>query len=315
MVSAGVACRPCTLVMPSTLQAAWPMLCSATQCVGPAAGHFAACFIPPPVLAPSSQVGRAGRDGSEAQCVALLDDSDFVRLRSLAFSSVLDQAAVGAFLDAIFSPAAEGHRPPRKNAKASAAPLAAAASSRGGARGKKRKAAADVSQGSTEDATAASGAGMGVTEQQPVSCGAVLELGQEDAGTEVAGGAVARRRFGVLAVRKLAAELDMREESMESVLSFLEADACPCLRMLPAAALSVKVSFYSAAPADLVDQYPVVQVCLWVEWCAHESRVWRRHCLLPGLPTSTLLASPCLRLYWRPAPTPATACTMCQLPS
>ncbi|KAI3428841.1 hypothetical protein D9Q98_007658 [Chlorella vulgaris] len=208
------------------------------------------------------QVGRAGRDGSEAQCVALLDDSDFVRLRSLAFSSVLDQAAVGAFLDAIFSPAAEGHRPPRKNAKASAAPLAAAASSRGGARGKKRKAAADVSQGSTEDATAASGAGMGVTEQQPVSCGAVLELGQEDAGTEVAGGAVARRRFGVLAVRKLAAELDMREESMESVLSFLEADACPCLRMLPAAALSVKVSFYSAAPADLVDQYPVVQAVL-----------------------------------------------------
>jgi ATP-dependent DNA helicase Q4 len=49
---------------------------------------------------------------------------------------------------------------------------------------------------------------------------------------------------------------------MEAVLSYLEADDAPCLRMLPATALSVKVSFYSAAPETLAPQYPVVQAVL-----------------------------------------------------
>lgn len=37
------------------------------------------------------QVGRAGRDGNPADCLLLLDDADFVRLRSLAASDGVDE--------------------------------------------------------------------------------------------------------------------------------------------------------------------------------------------------------------------------------
>ncbi len=220
--------------------------------------------------------------------MALLDDADFVRLRSLAFSGVLDLAAVRAFLQAVFSPAAEGQRV-RRSGKSAAQPA--------GGRSRKRKAAA---------ALAAPASGMDGEDLQLAGASQQLQEGEEeeeqqqqqqqqqqddsgreaqetcapvgqrqsshdaeaaagqDAGSgadaEVAGAAAAPRRFGVLAVRQLAAELDMREDSMEAVLSYLEADDAPCLRMLPATALSVKVSFYAAAPEALASQYPVVQV-------------------------------------------------------
>ena len=48
------------------------------------------------------QVGRAGRDGSEAYCHLFLDDADFLRLRSLAHSDGIDQDSVAAFLTAVF---------------------------------------------------------------------------------------------------------------------------------------------------------------------------------------------------------------------
>ena len=48
------------------------------------------------------QVGRAGRDGSEAYCHLFLDDADFLRLRSLAHSDGIDQDGVAAFLTAVF---------------------------------------------------------------------------------------------------------------------------------------------------------------------------------------------------------------------
>ena len=266
----------------------------------------------PPPAPPRLQVGRAGRGGSEARCVALLDDGDFVRLRSLAFSSVLDLAAVRAFLAAVFSPAAEGQRVRRGGKVGKAAGKSAAA----GGRSRKRKAAtaaAGMEDGGSDHEAAASDdkegvqaaaaaptasrrrrgrqqkqqqqeAGEGAAEeeqpateeeerQQPASGDAEQqhEAGSGEAaaaeGEEASAGAGARRRFGVLAVRQLAAELDMREDSMEAVLSYLEADDAPCLRMLPATALSVKVSFYAAAPEALAAQHPVVQVrpagCWW----------------------------------------------------
>ena len=51
----------------------------------------------------TTQVGRAGRDGQEAQCVAFLDDADFRTLRSLAHSDGVDAPAVAGFLAAVFA--------------------------------------------------------------------------------------------------------------------------------------------------------------------------------------------------------------------
>lgn len=216
-----------------------------------------------------TQIGRAGRDGGEAQCIALVDDADFLRLRSLAFSGVLDLAAVRAFLQAVFSPAAEGQRS-RRGGKIAAWPA--------GSHAKKRKAAASVAPtaadeddaqpkevaasqqqqqqraGCTDAEIAAAGPETSAAAgQQDVVCAGAQQRGDDsavasaeqdcEAGTDAgAAAAVVPRRFGVLAVRQLAAELDMREDSMEAVLSYLEADEAPCLRMLPATALFVKVS-------------------------------------------------------------------------
>ena len=45
-----------------------------------------------------TQVGRAGRDGREGRCVALLDDSDYLLLRALAHGSMVQPASVQQFL-------------------------------------------------------------------------------------------------------------------------------------------------------------------------------------------------------------------------
>ena len=50
----------------------------------------------------TSQVGRAGRNGSEALCHTFVDDEEFVRLRSLAFSDAVDVFHVSRLLDYIF---------------------------------------------------------------------------------------------------------------------------------------------------------------------------------------------------------------------
>jgi ATP-dependent DNA helicase Q4 len=54
------------------------------------------------------QVGRAGRDGREAHCYVFLSNGDFVRLRSLSFSSIVVHGALPALLDSIFT---EGKSP------------------------------------------------------------------------------------------------------------------------------------------------------------------------------------------------------------
>ncbi|KAL4428000.1 hypothetical protein ABPG75_002089 [Micractinium tetrahymenae] len=229
------------------------------------------------------QIGRAGRDGSEARCVAMLDDGDFTRLRSLAYSGVLDLPAVRDFLAAVFSPAAEGERISRRSAKDKAAAAAKPAATAAGSRSKGRKRKGEAAEAVAADSRRSS------RRKGPAEAAEAAQAGQEDdlgaaaeseaeaeaaAGSDGEAGAAAeaeaqpvRRRFGVLAVKKLADELDMREESMETVLSYLEAEEAPCLRMLPTAALSVKVSFYAAAPEALAGHHPVVQHVL--EACPH----------------------------------------------
>lgn len=196
--------------------------------------------------------------------MALLDDSDFVRLRSLAFSSVLDLAAVRGFLQAVFSPAAEGQAVPRRGKAAAKAKGKAAKGKAGGGaggqRGRKRKLAAEEEDAEEEREVEAEGSDDEEAEAETAAAAGEAGASQEqepEAGVEAP---APPRRFGVLAVKKLAAELDMREDSMEAVLSYLEAAAAPCLRMLPTTALSVKVSFYAAAAEALAAQYPVVRV-------------------------------------------------------
>ena len=62
-------------------------------------------------------MGRAGRDGREARCVAFLDDADFRTLRSLAHGDGVDSPAVAGFLAAAFA----DPPPPRAAAKTKAA--------------------------------------------------------------------------------------------------------------------------------------------------------------------------------------------------
>ncbi len=52
------------------------------------------------------QVGRAGRDGTEARCYLFLDDADYQRLRSLSASGGVELRAVQAFARRIFPGAA-----------------------------------------------------------------------------------------------------------------------------------------------------------------------------------------------------------------
>ena len=70
------------------------------------------------------------------------------------------------------------------------------------------------------------------------------------------------RQFGVINCRKLAAEVDMQEESIEAILGYLEADENPYVRVLPKVALAAKVSFYAAAAETMAEDHAVVRAVL-----------------------------------------------------
>lgn len=53
---------------------------------------------------PVPQVGRAGRDGTEAQCHTFIDDDEFLKLRSLTFSDGVDESDLMRVLKQIFLP-------------------------------------------------------------------------------------------------------------------------------------------------------------------------------------------------------------------
>ena len=53
---------------------------------------------------PLRQVGRAGRDGTEAQCHTFIDDDEFLKLRSLTFSDGVDESDLLRLLKLIFLP-------------------------------------------------------------------------------------------------------------------------------------------------------------------------------------------------------------------
>ena len=53
---------------------------------------------------PVLQVGRAGRDGTEAQCHTFIDDNEFLKLRSLTFSDGVDESDLLRLLKQLFLP-------------------------------------------------------------------------------------------------------------------------------------------------------------------------------------------------------------------
>jgi len=52
-------------------------------------------------------VGRAGRDGSTAKAVLVLDKGDYVKLRSLSHKGAADAGAVERLCNLIFAPLRE----------------------------------------------------------------------------------------------------------------------------------------------------------------------------------------------------------------
>ena len=58
--------------------------------------------LPRSIEAYVQQVGRGGRDGSEALCHSFVDDEEYLRLRSLSFSDGVDQKELSSLLDMIF---------------------------------------------------------------------------------------------------------------------------------------------------------------------------------------------------------------------
>ena len=130
------------------------------------------------------QIGRAGRDGSEAVCYAYIDDGDFIKLRSLAHSAVVDKGAIESLLDAVFETA---------------------------------------------------------------------ECGREDDGMA---------SYGVLPLKKLSTELDVQEDTIEGVLSYLEAHEHRLIRLFPPTALAVKVSFYSTPAEEMAQDCDIVAALL-----------------------------------------------------
>ncbi|KAL3136692.1 hypothetical protein ABBQ38_15544 [Trebouxia sp. C0009 RCD-2024] len=62
----------------------------------------------------------------------------------------------------------------------------------------------------------------------------------------------------------------MKEEVMETLLSYLEADNDPLIQVLPSTGATVSVSFYETAPEKLVGRHPIVRALLGV--CPRERR-------------------------------------------
>ena len=60
-------------------------------------------------------MGRAGRDGQEAQCHLFLDDADFRRLHSLSNSDSVAASSVLTFLEEVFQAAVDSAPPADDN--------------------------------------------------------------------------------------------------------------------------------------------------------------------------------------------------------
>ncbi|KAL6761906.1 P-loop containing nucleoside triphosphate hydrolase protein [Haematococcus lacustris] len=148
------------------------------------------------------QAGRAGRDGSEAQCVMLLDKTDYVKLRSLGHSTAADRAAIATLLVRIFQPLQDYLASPTGQAAAAA----------------------------------------------------------EAAGSLAFGAPPA---FGVLTVKEVGLELDLTEEVMETVMSYLQGHSGQGLiTALPSTSAFLDIFFHRTPPQHLAKRHPIIAALL-----------------------------------------------------
>eukprot|EP00891_Asterochloris_glomerata_P005100 jgi/Astpho2/5100/fgenesh1_pm.00073_%23_4_t len=76
------------------------------------------------------------------------------------------------------------------------------------------------------------------------------------------GGEQALPWYGTLAISKCAAELDMKEETMETLLSYLEAHDGQLVHMLPSTGVTIQVSFYDKPAEEYADGQPIIAALL-----------------------------------------------------
>lgn len=67
------------------------------------------------------QVGRAGRDGRTATCIAFLDDGDYLKLRTLGHQRVVQRSSIERFLSTVFGREEEEEEREEQQAAAAAA--------------------------------------------------------------------------------------------------------------------------------------------------------------------------------------------------
>eukprot|EP00798_Chlamydomonas_sp_ICE-L_P005332 gene5332-12927_t len=168
------------------------------------------------------QAGRAGRDGREARCYLVLDDADYMKLRSLTFSNAVELSSVESFIHKVF-------RTTGDNAIAA---------------GPMRFGVLPI---------------IGTRKQLPY-CPLVF--------TTTGDNATARgpMRFGILPIKDTQADLDIAEETMETVLSHLQGhDGCGYLAVLPTTSVHVDVYFHNTQPKVLAERSQVVAAILAIK--------------------------------------------------
>ncbi len=166
------------------------------------------------------QIGRAGRNGSEAYCHVLLNDSDFVRLRSLSRSDAISTTGVAKLLAAVF--ATPKHLPDRETSTPDACQAdidQADVDQTEPARDPLREA---LSDGGCLNAHADALANAAAKAKCSAVNGSLL--GKEDAHGVLAASAASDSRswYSAVPLKPLSLAADMREEVIETLLSYIE---------------------------------------------------------------------------------------------
>ncbi|DBA84790.1 TPA: hypothetical protein ACH3X1_016785 [Trebouxia sp. C0004] len=76
--------------------------------------------------------------------------------------------------------------------------------------------------------------------------------------------------YGTVDVARVAEVCDMKQEVMETLLSYLEADSDPLIQVLPTTGVTVSVSFYNTAAGKLAAEHAIIRALLQV--CPQQRR-------------------------------------------
>lgn len=201
------------------------------------------------------QVGRAGRLGDEALCHLFLDDQDYLRSRSLTFSGGVDLPAVKRFLERVFR--LKGPDPRTKAGK------------------KRRKGMPDQTEGryaASDDEEADKQGGVGDVAVRGSRKRSRKSVGDDEEEGENLPLGNTSYHYGILNIAEASADLDMKEESMESILTYLQAETDPHVVVLPTTSAFLTIYFHQTAPEKLAEGHPVIAALLKCKSRAHSGR-------------------------------------------